>query len=445
MMGIGPRPPRDLRKRPLTTALLLLVSSAAGAIDVDYDIGVAAKRSDNINLSENNPISDTVISPRLFFLAEHAGSAVELIAQGNAEYRHYTSDSFDDEIRGRFVGELNWMVLPERLDIVVQDYLSLEPVDELVEFSPANQQQVNVFVAGPTLQARFGTTTRGLLDLRYIDTYAEEEDEFDSGRVTVAARLARELSASHSVSANIETSDVDFDRNEEAADFRRYDGYINTTMQRQHVDLTVDLGYSRVEFEDNVTLGTRDTDQSNPLARATVDWRMTPRSMLGVTLRYQFSDATQSLMTPIDFDRRDFSDFRDANTLSQPNVFQEKMLRLRYRYTGDRTSVQVAPYYRSLDYLEDIPENQRRDGLVLSMEHKLRPRLTLAAYGARENREYLDLDRKDKNLFLSVSLANRFTRHWTGQVDLQRRERDSTAADESYDENAVVVSFSYRR
>lgn len=445
MRGNGSRRRCTARKGPLSLALLVVLSGSASAIDVDYEAGLAVNHSDNINLSDDNPISDTVISPRVFFLAQQQGSAVELAAQGNVEYRYYTSDSFDDEVRGRFVGAMNWMVLPERLDIVVQDYLSLQPVDELVEFSPANQQQVNVFVAGPTLHARFGTTTNGSLDLRYVDTYAEEEDEFDSGRLMAAARLVRDLNSTHSVSANIETSDVDFDRNDEAADYRRYDGYVNTTMQRKRLDMTLDLGYSRLEFDENVTLGSRDTNPSHPLARATINWRMSPRSVLGATVRYQFNDATQSLMAPIDFDRRDFNDFRGPNSLSQPNVFEERMLRLRYRYTGERTTVQVAPYFRRMEYLEEVIESQERRGLTLGIEHRLRPRLTLSASAGREDREFFDIDREDKDMYASVGLANRFTRHWTGQIDLQRRERDSTEASRSYTENAFMVSFSYRR
>lgn len=444
-MGRHSRSRAALRKGVLPIALLVALSGSAWAIDVDYEVGVAAKYSDNINLSDDNPISDTVISPRMFFLVEQVGRNVELAAQGNVEYRYYTSDSFDDEVRGRFAGALNWMVIPQRLDFVVQDYLSLQPVNELVEFSPSNQQQVNVFVAGPTLHARFGSTTRGQLDMRYVNTYAEERDEFDSDRVTAAARLVRELSAIQSISANLEASDTRFDRPDRAADYRRYDGYLNTRMQRRHMDLSVDLGYSRLEFDENVTLGGRDTESSHPLARATVNWRMTPRSVLGTTVRYQVTDATQSLMTPVDFDRRDFNDFRGPNTLSEPNVFRERLVRLRYGYTGDRTSVQFGPYYRRIRYLEEVVESQERRGLTLSLEHRLRPRLTLSGYAAREDREFFGVAREDEDSILGVGLENRFTRHWSGRVDLQRRERDSTEASRSYSENAIMVSFSYRR
>lgn len=444
-MGIASGKRRALRKGRLSIALLVVLSGSATAIDLDYEIGVAAEHSDNMNLSDDNPISDTVISPQLDFHAEQIGRDVELVAQGNVQYRYYTGDTFDDEVRGKFAGTMNWRVVPERLDLVVQDYLSLQPVDDLVEFTPTNQQQVNVFVAGPTLHARFGSAMRGQMDLRYINSYAEEEDSFDSDRYNIAARLLRQVSPDHEVSANLEATDVSFDNNEEAADYRRYDGYINSTMRRQRMDLLLDLGYSRVDFDDNITLAGSDTEESYPLARATLNWRPSQRSLFGATVRYQLSDATRSLMAPLDLDLENFAEFRSPDGLAEPNVFRERLLRLRYGYTGERTTLQVAPYLRRIRYYEDIAPSQDRRGVAASLEHRLRPRLTLSAYGVMESREFTGIAREDDDFVIGVGLENRFTRHWTGRMDVLRQERDSTDVGRSYTENAVMISFSYRR
>lgn len=437
--------PRRTGKARLWLALLGVLSGSATAIDLDHEVGVAIQQSDNINLSENNPIEETVVSPRMFFEATQIGSRVELAAQGNVEYRHYVDDSFDDEVRGRFAGALNWKMIPERLDFVVQDYLSLQPVSEFVEFSPDNQQQVNVFVAGPTLHARFNPVTRGQLDLRYIDSYAEEREEFNSDRLNVAARLLRQTSRRNSLSANIEASDVSFDEGGQAADYRRYDGYVNSTMRGRRVDLLLDVGYTRLELDDEAVLAGRDANSSHPLGRATINWRMSPRSALATTLRYQLSDATLSLMEPLDFDRRNFNDFRVPDSLAEPNVFRERFARVRYTYAGDRLTLSLAPYYRRVRYEEALVEDQNRRGLVAGMDYRLGPRLTLSAYAAREDREFPDIGREDEDLVARVGLAKRFSQNWTGRMDFQRRERDSTEPGRSYDENSVMVSFSFRR
>lgn len=434
-----------LRRPQLWTAVLLVLSGSANAIDVDYEIGVAAHHSDNINLSEENPISETLLAPRVFFDATQVGRTLQLAARGNLEYRHYMDDTFDDEVRGRFAGSLNWKVIPERLDFLLQDYLSLQPIDELLQFSPDNQQQVNVFLAGPTLYARFNPVTRGQLDLRYIDSYAEESESFNSNRYTVAARLIRQTSVNQSLSLNVEASDVRFNETDDVSDYRRYDGYINSSTERKYLDLSLDLGYSRLELDDSVTLAGRDVTSSYPLARATLTWRMSPRSVLGTTVRYQLSDATQSLMTPLELDRPSFNDFRVLDSVASPDVFQERMARVRYTRTGDRAKFNVAPYYRRIRYVESLAEPQDRRGIVAGIDYRLTPRLTLSAYAAREDRDYVDIGREDKDLIGRIGMARTFGRHWSGRLDVQHMERDSTQVGSSYNENAVMLSFSYQR
>ena len=430
-------------KATLCLALLAAIPGNSGAFDVDYEIGLAAKRSDNINLSETNPISETVLSPRLNFEAEQTGRTVQLSARGDLEYLHYIDGTFDNETRGRFAGKLNWTVLPQRLDFVLQDYLSLQPVDQLAAFSPGNQQQINVFVAGPTLHARFDGTTRGQLDLRYINSYAEKNTAFDSDRYHAAARLSHDLSANNRVSANLEATDVRFDLAGRASDYRRYEGYANSTIKRKRIDLSVDLGTSRLEFD-------RRDSKSYPLARATLDWRISSRSRLETTVRYQLGDAAQGLISPldlnldIDLDRRNFNDLR-TDAIVEPNVYRERMIRLRYVYKGERLNLRVAPYSRQIRYVEDLVASQDRRGGIVNVDYRLRPRLTLTLRAAKEDRDYLGISRKDQQMVTSVGLANRFTRHWTGQIDFQRRQRDSTAVGRSHDENAVMVSFSYQR
>lgn len=438
---------RRMGQAPLCITVLAVLSGSAAALDLDYEVGVAARHSDNINLSDTNAVSDTMVAPRVFFEASQTGRTVQLAAEGDLQYRHYTSDTFDDELRGSFAGTANWVVLPERIEFVVQDYLSLQPISDQVEFTPANQQQVNIFITGPSLYARFDPSTRAQLDLRYVNSYAEERDDFDSDRFNVAARLVRQLSSSHSVSANVESTDVDFDLDASggAFDYRRYDGYLNSTMERSRFDLSLDLGYSRVEFDNAGINGSAD-DESHELVRVRLDWRASPRSVLTTTLNHQITDATGALIAPLEFGEREFSDFRVVNGLVEPSPFRERLARVRYAYENERVDVQVTPYYRRIRYLQDVGgDSQDRTGLSVNLDYRVRPLITFSAFLVVEERDFVDLGRTDDNLLFSVGLANRFTRHWTGRIDVQRRERDSDVMGRSYDENAVMINFSYQR
>lgn len=429
-----------LPRAALCLALLTALPQVAGAFDVDYEAGLGIKRSNNINLSENDPISDTVVTPQLRFEADLDGPRVQLAARGDAQYLHYASNTFDDELRGTFAGKLNVVVLPDRMDFVFQDYLSRQPVDELAPLTPTNEQQANVFVAGPSVHARFSPTTRGQLDLRYTNSYAEDTKTFNGDRFDVATRLVHELSATRTVSANLEATKAEFDGAGASSDYDAYDGYVGYRIYRKDIDANIELGYSQLDPRNS------DSSTSSALVRTTLDWRISPRGLLSTTVRHQLTDATQALITPtLDLDRRSFSDFRYLDVSVRPNPYRERLLRVRYQFTGERLTANLVPYYRRIRYLDGLVEDEDRRGLLLDMEYRLRPRLSLSLLAAREDREYVDIDRKDEDLGISVGLVNRFTRHWTGRVELQRRERDSTATGRSYGANAVIVSLSYRR
>src|SRR3970282_2727997 len=81
---------------PRTTlglALLATIPGNSGAFDVDYEIGLAAMRSDNISLSEDNEVSETVLAPRIRFDVAQEGSALKLEAHGEMERGEYLDDT----------------------------------------------------------------------------------------------------------------------------------------------------------------------------------------------------------------------------------------------------------------------------------------------------------------------------------------------------------------
>lgn len=439
-----------LAKTTLCLALATVVPGHSNAFDVDYETGVAAQHSDNIARRDVDEVSDTVIAPRLWFSAQQSGTRVQLAAQGDVEYRHYVDDTFDDQLRGRFNGRLDWSLIPQRLDFIVQDSLSLVPVNQFAAFTPANEQQVNVLVAGPTLYARFSPVTRGQLDLRYIDSYAEEDPEFDSSRYNAALRVLHELGPSSNIGLNAEALDVDFDLAGRASDYRRYDAYASYRAERRRFNVELDLGRSQLEFARDPLTGARFED-SYPLGRLTLNFNASARSVFGITVRHQLSDAADYLLNVGDLDfgldrrTREFNDFRAADSIVEPNVFRERLVRGRYSYDGARLDLRVAPFHRRMRYVEGLVEDQERSGVIANLDYRLKPRTTLSVYGANSRREYEFSGREDEDWIAGVGVSHRFTRKWTGRVDFEHRTRDSTESGRSYDENAVMVSLSYRR
>ncbi|MCF7220934.1 outer membrane beta-barrel protein [Marilutibacter chinensis] len=410
------------------------------AVDLDYEIGVAVKRQDNIALtaSGRDPISETVVSPRAYFEARQDGPRLRFVGQGALEYFDYLDDTFSDETRARFNGQLDIVAIPDRLEFVFRDYLSQQPVDPLAAYAPDNTQQINVFVAGPTLKARFGPAMRGQLDLRYADNHAEESESFNGNRYSAAARLARDLSPTREMSVNLAVVDADFDQSGDLRDYRRYEGFVNLTSRHARMETDIDLGHSRVELDGS------GREDSTALVRASLEWELSPRSLIGLSVRQQFTDSGEDMTRPLELEEIRFNDF-NVPYLVEPSVFEERQLRGRYRYRGDRLSLQAIPYARRVRYLDATLEDENRRGVIVSASYRLRPRLTATFYALRENREFVDIDREDDDFTYSIGLANRFTRHWTGRIDFLHQERDSNVDRRSFDSNAVLVSLSYRR
>lgn len=431
---------RHMRTGLLPLALLAALPCPAESLRVDYVLGASLLHSDNINLSETDPDSETVLSPEISFEATQSGSSTSFKARGSLQYLDYRDNTYGDEARGEFAGQFNWMLLPQRLNLVVEDYLGRQPVDFTAGYSPGNQQQINVFTAGPSLFARFGTATRAQFDLRYSDTYAEETREFNGNRYLVAGRLFRDLGTSRWLSANVEASSVRFDLDTPSADYDRYDAYVGYRHESTRLNMDVAVGYTRLE-QDNVA-GT----ESSPLARAQLDWQLAPRSMLSATASYQFADTASDLVANSSrLDTLVIEDVAAPTGLVGPAVYRQRRYEVGYRYTGDRWNFQVRPYLERTDYNDTALVGWETRGGYFNAEYQLRPRLSLTASAMREDREFADGSRNDRDTLARIGLTYEFSRHLSGSVGWQRRERESDVPGQDYRENVATISVSYRR
>lgn len=445
-MDHNPSRPASRRHRPgalriclLPLALLAALPCAAESLRVDYVLGASLMHSDNITLSDTAPVSETVLSPEVSFEATQSGSATSFKARGRLQYLDYRDGTFGDEARGEFAGQFNWMLLPQRLNFVVEDYLGRQPVDFAAGYSLGNQQQINVFNAGPSVFARFGATMRGQVDLRYSDTYAEETREFNGERYLAAGRLFRDLAPDQWLSANIEASQVRFDIGS-STDYKRYDGYIGYRHESARVNLDASLGYTRLE-QDNAS-----GHESSPLARLQLEWQLAPRSLVTARASYQFADTASDLVSESSrLDTLVIEDIAIATGLVGPSVYRQRRYEVGYQYDGDRWDILARPYMERVDYNDAALSGWETRGAYVDVSYRLRPQLTLTASAQRENREFDEASREDDDSLLRIGLSYQFSRHLSGSVGLQRRDRDSSVPGEDYREDLATIGISYRR
>ena len=442
---------------------LVIAPSAVWAAQFDYSLFGSLEHSDNITLSDSNPVSQNVFSPGFNFSYAQQGSLLQANVTGTFQYNDYLGRQFSDQTQTALAAQANWTVLPKRLDFTVEDYAGVQPVDSLASNAPDNRQQTNVLSLGPTLHLQFGNVMRAQVELHYVNSYASKVKDFNSSRGMAAFRLYRDLSPTATLSLNAETHRVKFDNSvaNEVVDgvdtivathnYTRDEMYARYVSTLVHFDADVLLGWSKIDFN-------HAPNHSRPLARATLGWQLTPHNALSVTAAYQFSDAAQDMFlqpgqsivnalneNPTDFIDNPGGGISTGNLVINSEVYLEKTLQATYTFHTERLQLSVAPTYDKLSYLNDPTFDQSSRGGTVNLSYRVRPRTTLAAFVNAQKLTYASLDRTDKTYRYGFDVGHQWTPHWSWHVSYIRQLRNSSAFAQSYHENEVFFSVVFRR
>jgi hypothetical protein len=451
------------------TLALAAVSGTAAAAQFDYSLYAGIEHSDNINLSASNPVSQSVLIPGVNFTFAQQGSAVQANVAGALEYHDYLGGAFDNQTFVQLASQANWAVLPQRLDFTVQDFAGVQPLSTLSSNAPNNQQQTNVLAVGPILHFRFGDSLRGQAELRYINSYASKNKNFNSSRGEAALRLFKDLDPSDVLALSFESQRAKFDDAAGNSDgnpggvtrgtnYTRNELFGNYIRTLAHFKLDVAVGWSRIDFS-----GARAV--STPLTRATLGWQPTTRSSFAITAAHQYSDAAEDMMLQpgqivagagVQLDNKAIGPIgppgqaapggiNTGNVVIDPQVYLDRSVEGNYTFTTEVLTLSVAPLYRRLSYLNDPTFNQTGRGGSAGLSYRLTPLLSLSAFFDGETITYNALDRRDKTSDYGVSLIDRRTAHWSLQASLVHRQRDSTVPGQGYSDNEIYFGVVFRR
>ena len=425
----------------VTCALTLVASASAHAFNFDYTLQGSLEHSDDINESAIDPISEWVLIPRMTFTVDEKGADVQATAVGDIEYRDYLGGDFDNELRGQLSSVVNWVISPQRLSFDFEDYAAVAPVNILATNAPNNLQQTNVFTLGPTFNVRLDPTLNLQADLRFTNSLASQTEDFDSNRGLAALRAIKLIDPVTQLSANVTYEDVHFtDPVFGDPDYRRGELFARYQKKLTSLDLDVSVGYSRLNFSS-------EPDQSGLLARGSLTYHLDTENSFGLGFARQFADASQDMA--IDPAAMLGSGLNTGivvgTTAITSQVFLEHQINANYVFQNGRFTLRLAPYYNRYEY-EAAPElNQTAHGGVIGAAYRLAPLWTLALDAFEETRQYRDIDRRDEDIRLDLSLLRQFNPHWSGRIDFIRNERNSTALDEGFRENIFMVTAIYKR
>lgn len=428
-----------------TVRLIAAAAIAAGfifpahAATLDWLLSLGVQHNDNINLSETDPVSGNILIPGLGFAFTQQGATVQANVSGTLEYRDYLNNAFADSSRAALDGQVNWTLSPQRLDWTFQDSMASQPINEFAADTPDNRQQTNAFTTGPNIYFGLGKPVHGQVELRYLDSYAEKNKQFNSRRYSAATRLFKDIDPTRQLSGNLEVQQVKFTNAAASSDFTRYDLYAGYTSQLAQIKLDLAAGYSKLDFKHI------DESSGGPLLRATLAWQASARSSFTGTLARQFTDAAAALLGSSGAGGVPSTAVSTGDLSITSQSYLEKSLQLGYAYRGERLDVNIAPYYRKLEY-ENAPEFDRRGtGGIASLSWKLRPLWQASVSAGGENLRYNTLNRDDHTRTYAAGLAWQMTPRLSWHLDASHYRRSSNAIGQSSEQNIVFLSASFSR
>lgn len=425
-----------------STLALALLPGTAQAVRVDYTLGFGVERNDNLLLAPSDPIALTILRPGLGFGLSEQTSTWQADFRGRGEYLDYRDDRFDNTVEGALSGRVNWVVVPDRLALTLEDNLALQPVNTLAPDAPANRQQVNVLAFGPTLFFDIGRTLRGTAELRYINSDAEITDQFNSDRVNMALRATKELGATSRVSGNLQAQRVDFDTQAVARDYTRSDLYGRYERTLASFDLALDAGVSRIEYRQG------GGGRSEPLVRLVATWRPDERQRVIARLSNQFSDTASDALSGISAAGGTTAGVPERVTVGGSVVnaspYEQRGIELQYAYTGPRFTASVVPFRNRLRYVDATAFDQDASGVRLDANWLVRPRFSLGGYGSLSRIDYQVLDRRDELRIAGIYGEYRWTRQLSSRLTLTRQQRDLSIAGQDATRDSALFTLTWR-
>ncbi len=413
----------------LSVALLFAVPFVRAG-EWRYSLEYEPSYSTNIARTAKNEREEITHALRVGIRYDERSAAMDGTITLDVEHRSYVNGVFADQNWSHLNADVTWSLIRKRLFWVMEDRLSNEPVMNRQVWVPGNIQQTNLFSTGPRLSYRFGNGIGLLADLRYMNSYAEITDEFDSDRWYLAGTLSQDLSVQTRVSTNLAMTKVDF-RNRDADDYRRLDLFAAWDWQQGRSGLRFELGGSRIDFDyaDNA---------SGPHLKIVGNRRISSVSQLKLALFRGYSDAARQL-------QRDSRAVPVGSDVISSQVYTVSEGEMSYRTAWLYSTLEAILNYQKQAYLESSALDQELFSGGLVMSRGFATALSAEA-GISRTRSFYEVDGRRDDLFSSfVGVHLRRTRHLGYRLRMSWEKRDSTTDSADYGELAFFATVRYQR
>ena len=372
--------------------------------------------------------------------------------EGSAYGVKYFSGNFDDEILGKFDGEITWWLVPERFAWILQDVYDQVATDPFSPISPDNRQSMNFVSTGPDMYVSLGTRTRAYFGGRYESAQYQTVDA-DDQRLMGIAGIDRSLSRWARLGAQANAESVDFE-SDLRPDFERQEAYVNYEFSRAHqseqqsesigssehpffgeqqAELIVSVGYA--------WLSSDSSDSSAPLLRVNLARSLSPRFNLRLELANDFSDAGTEFAAGRP---PELSDESGPAIIPEAGPYEERSGRVAIDYRRPRTVVSLSIGASDEQY-ETTDLDHKYSDVQLTAERRMTQHLTGSASVRVSKDDYRlgELERNDTDTQYRLEVRRELGQLTSLTIVGLYSSRTSSQPLNEYDETRLYAVFSY--
>lgn len=405
---------------------------------IDAQVGIIS--TDNIlRSSDTGPASDETIylaGVNFSFLRQTSRLSADI--SGEVNRRSYKNGFVDNETLARVYANVAAVLVEERLGWTINADHGQQIINPLQALSPENREDVTILSTGPTLQLPIGTRNRvtaraAVADIQY------EIRPFDSQGLGGELGIVRDLSDERSMSLNVESYSLKYDRSDLSAPIDTHKAYFAIDSRNARGNTNLKIGSNRFESAGN--------EGDGLFLDLGIDRQLSPNSRLFASLGSSYETNGDLFRRIRDFGRQsgivgspadEGVDSQDLN-----DVLQSDFASVAYSYSRARTSASASINWQDLAYESSNTFDRKVIGLRGTIARELTPRLSLSGFVSFSDSDYEVDSRQDEDVAIGVGIDYLAGKRLSIQLSIDHYDRDSGTPGASSDELRGSVFFRY--
>ena len=331
---------------------------------------------------------------------------------------------------------IDWNILPARLNWVVEDRFGQIASDPFSAFTPDRIEDVNIASTGPDFT--FGSSPTQLLVIGFRGEDQTYEDRpVDNQRVSGRIELTRQISNRRTIGLGAFAESVEFEESAFNTDFDLYEAFVTFGSSIGDYQLELDAGMTAIEINDETADGV--------LGRLTISRAVDSGWFFSASGEFSFTDSGSRFLVG-----REQSTAGPGVTVDDDAlVAAGSPLRLEHfdfavGHVGNRHSLDLSLYWETERFETESPLDREQAGAALTYDFSLTPVDSVSLRANYRNVQFDTIDRDDDTLEVELRFQRNLTQNLALILRAARLERDSTSGPSQFEENIYGLILSYR-